>query len=82
MHVADSRNTLHTGTIYKRDLMIPWEVCQWCNETNESLFVCKCVCLCFRARENKMSKGNIWRSRLTVDLSAGMGVVVTEPGAY
>lgn len=65
MSAADSRNTWHTATIYSQDLMIPWEVCQWCNESNESLFVVS-VCLCVGAHKNKMSKRNIYRKRLTV----------------
>ena len=46
VHAADSRNTWPTATIYSRDLMIPWEVCRRCNESNVSLFVCdQCVCV-------------------------------------
>lgn len=61
--VEDSRNTLLTATIYRRDLMIPWEVCQWCNESNESLFVCECVCVCVSEPTKTKCQGEIFRER-------------------
>lgn len=60
MHAADSRDIWHSAIIYSQDLMIPWEVCQQCNESNTSLFVDVGVCVFgIRARENKTSKSNI-----------------------
>ena len=63
VHTADSTHTWHTGTIYSRGVMIPWEACQRCNESDGSLFVSERSRLCVGARENKMSKSNIWRWR-------------------
>lgn len=44
VHGADSRNIWHFAIIYSWDLMIPWEVSLWCNESNKtfvSVFVCQ-----------------------------------------
>lgn len=49
VHTADSRNIWHSAIIYSRDLMIPWEVSQQCNESNET----PSVCLPVRTWENK-----------------------------